>query len=85
MNISKTSIDDGIWSIESYLISKYGVTTARRDIAPLRWYISTGRASCDYLRALLAAKPFVVARALHKGGSYDDVLARVSAKIKAPA
>ena len=81
ININKTSIETGLWAIERYLIKHYGTAQAARDMAPIIWYINTGRASCDYLRDLLSAKPFVIARALHKGGSYDDALARVRAKI----
>lgn len=76
-----TTIETGLWAIERYLIKHYGVDQASRDMAPLVWYVKTGRASCDYLHALLSAKPFVIARALHKGGSYEEALARVSSKL----
>ena len=82
MSISKTAIETGLWAIERYLIQHYGTAQAVRDMAPLNWYIGTGRASCDYLRSLLEAKPYVIARALHNGGSYDEALARIKAKIR---
>ena len=77
MIVSKTSIDTGLWAIERYLMGKYGVDTAASDIAPLRWYVDTGRASTDTIRRVLMAKPFMVGRLLHRGGSYDEVIQRV--------
>lgn len=77
MIVNKTSIDTGLWNIERYLMAKYGVDTAARDMAPLRWYVDTGRASTDTIRRVLMAKPFMVGRLLHKGGSYDDAIQRV--------
>lgn len=81
VRISKTAIETGLWAIERYLIQHYGTSQAAQDMAPLNWYIGTGRASCDYIRALLSAKPFMIARTLHKGGSYDEALSRVKSKI----
>lgn len=71
------TIECGLWSIERTLLWKYGTQQAKQDMAPLSWYISTGRASVDFIRRLLYAKPFMVARKLHKGGSYDEVIERV--------
>lgn len=76
--LSKTVIDCGIWHIQRYLIEKYGCTIAENDMYPLKWYIGTGRASCPYLIALLNAKPYMIARKLHQGGSVQEVLDRVS-------
>lgn len=50
---------------------------ANRDIAPLMWYIDTGRASTEFLRKLLDTKPYLVARRLRKGGTYDEVVNRI--------
>lgn len=81
MTVNRTSIDTGLWHIERYLMDRYGVDAARRDLEPLRWYIDTGRASVDVIRRILTAKPFMVGRLLHKGGSYDDTIRRVLAYI----
>lgn len=75
--IDRVSVEMGLWHIERHLIEKYGLDTADIDMTPLRWYIDTGRASVDFLRALLAAKPFMVARKVHQGGSYEEVITRV--------
>ena len=71
-------IDDHVWKVYSYLTRKYGTKRADIDISPLKWYINTGRASTAYLKAFLAAKPYMVGRKLHQGGSYDEALARVN-------
>lgn len=81
MSISATTIDTMLWHIQRELMHRYGCDRAARDIAPLRWYIDTGRASADFLRSLFAAKPFMVARKLHMGGSDEEVIARVKSYI----
>jgi hypothetical protein len=75
--VSYTAVDNKLWEIEKVLMNKYGCDAAAREGAPLRWYIETGRASLDFLHALLEAKPFMIARKLHEGGSYDEAIARV--------
>lgn len=72
-----TKIETGLWHIERYLMLRYGVDTARRDMDPIKWYIYTGRASVGVINRLLSAKPFMVGRLLHKGGSYDETIRRV--------
>ncbi len=75
--INATSIETGLWAIRRYGMQHYGVDQSYQDIAPLAWYISTGRASVDFTRAVLTAKPFMVARKLHEGGTYDEAIQRV--------
>lgn len=70
-------IDNALWAIEKYLMSKYGVDAARRDTDPIKWYIYTGRASAEVERKLINAKPYMVGRLLHRGGSYDEAIERV--------
>lgn len=67
--------------VKMYLLSKYGMRAMENDVAPLEWYLKTGRASYEYCKALNSCKPFMIARRLHKGGSYDEALQRVSAYI----
>jgi hypothetical protein len=66
-----------LWVLEAQLRKRYGIDQAERDLAPLAWYINTGRASTDFIKLLSQAKPFMVARRLHDGGSYDEVIRRV--------
>ena len=52
-------------------------------IAPLRWLIATGRMGAATLRTLLSIRPDIIARCLLKGGSDDEVIDRIYAKIDA--
>lgn len=82
IRISKTTIDVCLWGIERYLMSKYGISQAQRDMSPLLWYVNTGRASIDFIRKLMQAKPYMIGRKLHAGGSYDEAIKRVSSYIR---
>ena len=75
--INRTTIETGLWAIRRYLMQKYGVDESANDVAPLNWYVGTGRANGEFLRALLTAKPFMIARICHRGGSYDEVIQRI--------
>lgn len=75
--LSHGTIECGLWAIQRYAMHHYGIDQADRDTYPLRWYVNTGRASAEFLRLLFHAKPFMVARLLHKGGSHDEALRRV--------
>ena len=75
ISISRTAIETGLWAIQRYLMQHYGVDQSYRDMAPLNWYME--RASLDFIRAVLTAKPFMIARKLHMGGSYDEVIKRL--------
>lgn len=79
--VNRNSIDNCIWNIKKVLMEKYGTMAADREIAPLIWYIETGRASTPFLEKLIAKKPYIVARRLHAGGSDMEIIARVKACI----
>lgn len=67
-------------AVYSYMIKKYGIDVTEREMYPLQWYISTGRASSIFLNSLYKAKPFMIGRILHNGGdcgSHDDAVHRV--------
>lgn len=66
-----------LWHIQRYLIERYGVDQSYHDLSPLTWYINTGRASIGFIQKLYEAKPFMIARKLHQGGSYEDVIDRI--------
>ena len=82
MNIGLNSIVDGLWKIKSVLIHKYGITQAESDIAPLEWYIGTGRATIDFMKLVFEAKPFMIARKLHDAGSYDKAIENICKYVK---
>lgn len=77
VRIDRAAVNAGLWLIQRYLMQRYGVDESERDIAPLVWYVETGRACPDFIRAVLTVKPFMVARKLHEGGTYDDAIKRV--------
>ena len=87
-SISPTNVEWYVWDVGECIknalrrtgeILKYARDDDGRDfyLAPLSWYVTTGRASCDFLRLLVNAKPFMVARILMKGGSYEEALERL--------
>ena len=82
IEVNRTSIETGLWAIERNLMEKHGVSAAQRMISPLHYYINTGRASTDFLRKLLSAKPFMIARILAKGGSDLEILNRIKGYLK---
>ena len=75
--IAKGTIECGLWAIQRYLMEKYGTAAAERETAPLKEYVYSGRASAYFLSYLLAAKPFMIGRELHKGGSDTEAIERV--------
>ena len=77
--VNRNTVDDCIWKIQKCLMEKYGCTAADREIAPLVWYINTGRASTPFLEKLINAKAYMIARRLHATGSDMEIIARVKA------
>ena len=77
--VSRNTIDTCVWNIKKVLMEKYGTMAADREIAPLVWYIETGRASTPFLEKLIAKKPYIVARRLHAGGSDMEIIAHIKA------
>ena len=65
-----------------YLLKKYGVNRSSQIIAPLEWYIRTGRASADWEKHLMGVKPYVVCRILEKHyGTYEEPLELITSRI----
>lgn len=77
MAISRTAIDNSIWDVRILLIRKLGVDEADRKMHPLEWYISTGRASTEFLRAFIESDPSNIADLLMKRGSDEQVIRRL--------
>ena len=83
MTISSTTIDTQLWRITMYLARRHGLDASYRMVAPLKWYISTGRASIHFLHCLLDSKPYIIGRVLAKGGSDDEVIRSLRSRIHA--
>ena len=80
--MSSTKIDTMLWHIQREIMERHGVSASERMIAPLKWYINTGRASTAFLSALYEARPVLIARDCAKGGSYEEVINRICKRIK---
>lgn len=74
-------IDRYLWKVERYLHHHYTVDEAYRLYEPLAWYIYTCRASAGFIDRLLTIQPYVIGRILAKGGSTDEAIARVKARV----
>ena len=75
-------IDNIIWNIKKRLMEKHGTDESSRIIAPLTWYINTGRATVEFLKRLRDAKTFLIVRDLEKGGSYEETINRIYNRLK---
>lgn len=75
--LSATAINETLWDIQEYLMDRYGSRESERDMDALRYYVYTGRASCEFLLKLVNAKPFMIGRLLHKGGSTEEAINRI--------
>ena len=53
---------------------KYGIGSADRAIAPLEWWIKTGRATLPECKALIRKKPYVIGRILCQSKSEDGLM-----------
>lgn len=80
--ISSDGIDSYIWDVQRVTMKSLSVDDSYRALSPLRYYINTGRASCDFLRKLLQTSPARIARILVSGGSDDEILKRIQRAIK---
>ena len=79
--MNKTFIETMLWHIQREIMQRHGVDASYRMMSPLNWYVSTGRASIDFLRRLSEAQPVLIARDLAKGGSDDEILRRIFKRI----
>ena len=79
--MSYTTVDNYLWEVTRYIMTRKGVDESVRMTDPLTWYVNTGRASAGFLKRLVDTKPYIIARLLMKGGSYDEAIARVRDRI----
>ena len=80
--MNKTQLDTLFWYIQRENMTRHGSDAAERYMMPLKWYINTGRASCDFLQCLYNARPVLIARDLAKGGSDEEAINRICKRIK---
>lgn len=76
-----------IYAVQKCVMYKHGkgISESLNIIYPLSWYITTGRASASFIKAMYEVKPYVMARLLFKGystGSHDDVVEAIKNKVE---
>lgn len=81
MRISATAIDTYVYEVEKALRRYVGISETAEKLNPLWWYISSGRASSDFLHKLFDEKPFVIARILAKHRTEDDAMNAIKKKL----
>jgi len=91
--IGYSGIEDYLYDVRKALIKKacnnpdtykrFNTNQAFADyyLAPLAWYIGTGRACLNFCRALYTVKPYYVACILAKGGSNNEVIEHIKKRI----
>lgn len=83
--ISRTAIDTCLYDIEAHIMRKHGTQAAAHDMQSLYWYVNTGRASVDFLGLLINAKPFIIARILHKSSTEAEAIENLKRYLGAPS
>lgn len=81
-SINTDGIDNYIWDVRHKCHTTIGIDRGDSACYPLVWYISTGRASCEFLRKLIAVSPTRIARILMGGGSDAYIIGRIQKAIK---
>lgn len=74
--MSREKIDDILHKLKISAIPQG--RTAENRVSDLAWYIDTGRASCDYIRALCGLSKYrinALVRKISTCGSTDEVIA----------
>ena len=79
VSISPENVDKAMWHIQMDLMRRHGLSydRAAQIIGPLHWYVSTGRASVDFLHGLIIAKPYLISRRLMSGGSDQEIIDKI--------
>lgn len=82
-SLSSTGIDN---FLADYVFAAEAISgnsrTASSTCSALIRYVSTCRASTDFVKAMLSCSPEELARTSLKGGSDDDILKRIKRYIK---
>lgn len=80
-NFSVSSISEYTADLRLYIASKEDFSTADRMIYPLVWYINTGRACTDFLKALASTKFYSIYTVLRKEKSTDETIKLLKKKL----
>lgn len=81
-SVSRTGIDAFLYDVKSAAYKKLGNERAAENaVYALVWYISTSRASVDFIKSLFTFSPRVIANNLLKGGSDQEKVERLKKSI----
>ena len=81
--VSSSGIDAYIWDMRKaawHLADD--MLTGNKAIEAVVWYIRTGRASSDFLRAMFQHRPSTIAKRCLAGGSDMEIIERVKSYLK---
>ena len=82
MNISATAIENKLWDI--YFAGEEAYTYESKSAADaIKWYVSTGRAYPNWIKALFRANPRkIVAYVAREGGSTNDMVKKATSYLR---
>lgn len=80
---SSTGIDNYLHDLKMYISKREGdYNTASRMISPLIWYVNTGRASTDFLKALMKCPYFSIYTVLRQQDSIENTIKGIQRKLR---
>ena len=79
---SSTGIDNYLHDLKMYIAKREGdYNTASRMLSPLIWYVNTGRASSDFLKALMKCPYFSIYVILRRQDSVENTIRDLTHKL----
>ena len=80
---SSTGIDNYLHDLKVYIAKREGdYNTASRMLSPLIWYVNTGRASSDFLKALMKCPYFSIYTVLRQQDSIENTIKGIQRKLR---
>lgn len=80
---SSTGIDNYLHDLKMYIAKREGdYNTASRMLSPLLWYVNTGRASSDFLKALMKCPYFSIYTVLRQQDSIENTIKGIQRKLR---
>lgn len=80
---SSTGIDNYLHDLKMYIAKREGdYNTASRMLSPLIWYVNTGRASSDFLKALMKCPYFSIYTVLRQQDSIENTIKGIQRKLR---
>lgn len=80
---SSTGIDNYLHDLKMYIAKREGdYNTASRMLSPLLWYVNTGRANTDFLKALMKCPYFSIYTVLRQQDSIENTIKGIQIKLR---